>query len=85
MLRQYANGHTYGQGGRIHQDDYAEGTYTLLYYPRPEWPHDWDGETVFENGQGDVVAAVRPAPAGFARRRSEASRGPGRGCRLQVR
>src|SRR5271167_2562115 len=30
VRRQYANGHTYGLGGRPHKDD---GEFTLLYYP----------------------------------------------------
>lgn len=83
MLRQYANGHTYGQGGRLHQDDFDEGTYTLLYYPMPDWPDEWEGETIFENGRGDVVAAVRPAPNRailFDSRIPHAGRGPSRRC-----
>jgi len=36
VLRQYANGHTYGQGGLLHHDDKRPDTYTLLYYPMPE-------------------------------------------------
>ena len=39
--RQYANGHTYGLGGRPHFDDDRLGTYTLLYYPMLLWK---DGE-----------------------------------------
>ena len=62
VLRQYANGHTYGQGGRPHQDDAREGTYTLLYYPMPEWRRDWEGETMFYDHTGDIVHAVLPLP-----------------------
>lgn len=62
VLRQYANGHTYGQGGAVHTDDRGSGTYTLLYYPMPAWEKIWGGETVFENQEGDVLAVVRPAP-----------------------
>ena len=62
MLRQYANGHTYGLGGRSHQDDQRENTFTLLYYPMPVWEHLWDGETMYFNAAGDVLAAVRPQP-----------------------
>src|SRR5678816_2655891 len=38
VVRQYANGHTYGQGGSPHVDDYRPGAFTLLYYPMTEWP-----------------------------------------------
>ena len=60
VLRQYANGHTYGQGGRPHSDDRRPGTYTLLYYPMPEWRAEWDGETVFYDGNGEIASSVLP-------------------------
>jgi SM-20-related protein len=62
VARVYANGHTYGQGGRPHQDDNRPGAYTLLWYPMPEWRHDWDGETVFFEPGGEIARSVRPAP-----------------------
>jgi SM-20-related protein len=62
VLRQYANGHTYGLGGGIHQDDRKEDTYTLLYYPMLGWENNWDGETVYQDQNGEVVLAVKPAP-----------------------
>ncbi len=62
IIRQYANGHTYGQGGQVHQDDTREGACTLLYYPMPTWKHDWDGETMYFNAKGEVIAAIRPMP-----------------------
>src|SRR5271165_4180515 len=37
ILRVYANGHTYGLGGSAHVDDRRPASYTLLYYPNPEW------------------------------------------------
>jgi SM-20-related protein len=83
VLRQYANGHTYGQGGRLHQDDFSPGTYTLLYYPMPEWESDWDGETVFENGKGEIVASIRPLPNRavlFDSRIPHVGRAPSRQC-----
>src|SRR5256885_827095 len=61
-IRQYANGHTYGLGGAAHLDDVRPGSYTLLYYPMPEWKDGWDGETVFFDGAGEIAAAVRPRP-----------------------
>jgi hypothetical protein len=62
VLRQYANGHTYGLGGGVHLDDAREGTYTLLYYPMLKWETDWDGETIYQDHKVDVVLAVKPAP-----------------------
>jgi hypothetical protein len=83
VLRQYANGHTFGQGGRLHQDDFAPGTYTLLYYPMPAWEAEWEGETVFENGKGEIVASIRPAPNRallFDSRIPHLGRAPSRSC-----
>lgn len=62
VLTQYANGHTYGQGGLPHQDDTAPGTYTLLYYPMLEWQPMWEGETIFRKADGEVIAVVIPIP-----------------------
>lgn len=61
VLRQYANGHTYGQGGQLHHDDKRPDTHTLLYYPMPEWHVEWAGETVLYDGQGEIARAVLPA------------------------
>ena len=62
VVRQYANGHTFGQGGRAHRDDARAGCYTLLYYPMPEWLPEWEGETMFIDERGEVIAALRPEP-----------------------
>lgn len=62
VLRQYANGHTYGLGGGLHRDDVREGTYTLLYFPMVEWQSHWDGETIYQDERGEVLLAVKPAP-----------------------
>ncbi len=62
VVRQYANGHTYGQGGQPHRDDVREGTFTLLYYPMPEWRPEWEGETMFVDKNGEVITAVKPRP-----------------------
>ena len=62
VVRQYANGHTYGQGGQPHRDDVRDGTYTLLYYPMLEWRPDWEGETMFVDERGEVITAVKPRP-----------------------
>jgi SM-20-related protein len=62
MLRQYANGHTYGLGGGVHLDDDRERTYTLLYYPMLAWQTEWDGETVYQDQNGEVMLAVKPVP-----------------------
>jgi len=60
VLRQYANGHTYGQGGRPHRDDPRPGTFTLLYYPMAEWLSEWEGETMFIDERGEVITALKP-------------------------
>jgi len=62
VLRQYANGHTYGLGGRTHVDDTRLGHYTLLYYPMPAWDPAWGGETVFHRTNGEIALAVLPKP-----------------------
>lgn len=90
VARQYANGHTYGQGGRPHVDDSRAGTYTLLYYPMLEWRTEWEGETMFVNDQGEVIAAVKPEPnraVFFDSRIPHYGRAPGRlygGLRVTV-
>lgn len=83
VLRQYANGHTYGLGGQPHLDDDLPGTFTLLYYPNPEWKDGWDGETVYLDPSGDIAMAVRPRPnraVFFDSRIPHAGRAPGRQC-----
>jgi len=83
VVRQYANGHTYGQGGRPHQDDTRPGTWTLLYYPMQQWQPEWDGETVWVNPAGELIAAVRPTPnraVFFDSRILHAGRAPSRTC-----
>ncbi|MEM7194478.1 MAG: 2OG-Fe(II) oxygenase [Pseudomonadota bacterium] len=62
VIRQYANGHTYGLGGQVHADDTRAGSYTLLYYPMPEWQQIWQGETVYFDENGEIKTAVQPKP-----------------------
>jgi hypothetical protein len=83
VIRQYANGHTYGLGGQPHADDHRPGSYTLLYYPIQEWNDGWDGETVFFDEHGEIVRAVRPRPNRaivFDSRIPHAGRAPSRIC-----
>src|SRR5579872_4144695 len=83
VIRQYANGHTYGLGGQAHLDDDVPGSYTLLYYPNPEWKDGWDGETVFFDEAGEIALAVRPRPnrgVFFDSRILHAGRAPSRLC-----
>jgi hypothetical protein len=80
VLRQYANGHTYGLGGRPHHDD---GSFTLLYYPNPEWLDGWDGETVYYDRSGEIIFSVRPRPnrlVFFDASTVHAGRAPSRNC-----
>jgi hypothetical protein len=83
VARQYANGHTYGLGGQPHVDDTREGCYTLLYYPMPDWKPHWEGETLFYDRRGEVVAGVKPAPNRavlFDSRIPHSGRAPARSC-----
>lgn len=83
VIRQYANGHTYGLGGRPHLDDRKPGTFTLLYYPNPEWKDGWDGETVYYDEHGEIALAIRPRPnraVFFDSRIPHAGRAPSRLC-----
>lgn len=83
VVRQYANGHTYGLGGQPHVDDKREGTFTLLYYPMPQWRPDWEGETLFYDLRGEMIAGVKPAPNRailFDSRIPHSGRAPSRNC-----
>jgi hypothetical protein len=83
VIRQYANGHTYGLGGNPHFDDTRPDTFTLLYYPNPEWKDGWDGETVFYDASGEIAFSVRPRPnraVFFDSRIPHAGRAPSRLC-----
>ncbi len=62
VVRQYANGHTYGLGGQIHTDDQRAHFYTLLFYPMLTWDPGWGGETVFHQPNGDILASLLPRP-----------------------
>ena len=83
VARQYANGHTYGLGGRPHYDDVRPGTFTLLYYPMPKWEPVWEGETLFFTPTGHVAAGIAIAPNRgvlFDSRMSHSARAPSRDC-----
>ncbi len=83
VIRQYANGHTYGLGGQPHLDDLRPGTFTLLYYPMLEWDPSWQGETVFHDQTGEIAVAVTPRPNRavlFDARIPHAGRAPSRSC-----
>lgn len=83
VIRQYANGHTYGLGGASHHDDVRPGTFTWLYYPMLEWHDAWDGETVWYDGRSEVIRSVRPRPNRavlFDARIPHAGRAPSRAC-----
>jgi SM-20-related protein len=62
VLRQYANGHTFGQGGKAHTDDHREGSFTLLVYPMAEWRPEWEGDTVYFAPDGSIAQRVSPKP-----------------------
>ncbi|MBN8885149.1 MAG: hypothetical protein J0I77_05475 [Rudaea sp.] len=83
VVRQYANGHTFGLGGALHRDDGRSGTFTLLFYPHPEWKLEWEGETVFHRADGEIALASRVVPnraVFFDSRIFHAGRAPSRHC-----
>ena len=90
VVRQYANGHTYGQGGQPHRDDSREGTFTLLYYPMLEWQPEWEGETLFFDDRRQIIRSITPVPNSailFDSRTLHAGRAPSRsysGLRVTV-
>ena len=84
VIRTYANGHTFGQGGQAHRDDERPGTFTLLYYAMPAWDPTWQGETVFHDESGEIGRCVLPVPnraVFFDARIPHAGRAPSRECR----
>ncbi len=83
VVRQYANGHTYGLGGQPRIDDERPGCYTLLYCPMEEWKENWEGETVFYDEHGEIVLSVKPRPNRaifFDSRIPHVGRAPARAC-----
>ncbi len=56
--RCYANGQTANQSGSAHSDDDRPNTFTLLYYPNPEWHWSWNGALFFLDHIG-----MNPPPA----------------------
>jgi|APCry1669193181_1035450.scaffolds.fasta_scaffold66046_3 SM-20-related protein len=83
VVRQYANGHTYGQGGQPHVDDVREGCFTLLYYPMLQWHPLWEGETLFFDARSTPIAAIAPVPnrgVFFDSRIPHVGRAPSRLC-----
>lgn len=83
VVRQYANGHTFGLGGALHRDDGRPGTFTLLFYPHPEWKLEWEGETVFHRADGEIALASRVVPnraVFFDSRIFHVGRAPSRHC-----
>jgi SM-20-related protein len=83
VIRQYANGHTFGQGGKPHIDDDRPGCYTFLYYPMLEWQVGWEGETVFFGPQANILHSFQPRPNTallFDSRIIHMGRAPSRAC-----
>ena len=83
VVRQYANGHTYGLGGQPHVEDERPGCYTLLYYPMEKWEENWEGETIFYDDTGEILLSVQPRPNRaifFDSRIPHVDRAPARAC-----
>lgn len=49
----YANGHTYGLPGGIHQDGSHIKNRTFLFYANTNWLPQWNGKTGFILGEND--------------------------------
>lgn len=83
-VRVYANGHTYGCDGHIHDDSKRPGHFTSLYYAHPEWDPNWAGETLFyDAARSEIVKAVFPKPGRlihFNGNILHAARSPSRDC-----
>jgi hypothetical protein len=62
ILRQYARAATDGQVGGTHPEDGRPGSFTLLYFPMPQWCPEWLGEAAFMDANGAVLRAVPPLP-----------------------
>src|SRR5438105_4229966 len=59
-LRVYANGHTYGVEGYVHQDNKdTENYFSTIYYAHPVWHKNWAGDTVFYTPDGqDIIGSI---------------------------
>ncbi|MGJ4729261.1 2OG-Fe(II) oxygenase [Luteimonas sp. SDU101] len=84
-IRVYANAHTYGIEGYVHQDSADnENYFTAIYYAHNAWHPDWAGETAFVDREtGDVTSAVYPRPGRvilFRGSTPHVARSPSREC-----
>lgn len=57
----YANGHTFGTKGSLHQDWRDDRGRTFLFYANEMWNVDWGGKTIFDLGNGNYYFHV-PKP-----------------------
>lgn len=62
LLRAYANGHTYGTEGYVHQDSNQEDQLSSVYFSHDEWNPDWGAELQFYDENGDILMSVTPRP-----------------------
>jgi SM-20-related protein len=84
LERMYVNAYSYGDCPTVHQDNSAEGHFTVLYYANHEWNFNWSGETVFYNeARDEIIRAVYPRPGRivvFDSRIPHVAREPNRIC-----
>jgi len=84
-LRVYANAHTYGVEGYVHQDNKdTENYYSTIYYAHPVWHKNWCGDIVFYTPDGqDILRSVYPKPGravSFHGSIHHCARAPSRDC-----
>lgn len=60
VIRSYINAMTFGTEGYIHTDSKVDSDLSIVVYLNPEWHAGWAGETVFLDGEGDLVKSVLP-------------------------
>jgi Rps23 Pro-64 3,4-dihydroxylase Tpa1-like proline 4-hydroxylase len=52
----------YGDYAFIHNDTSRSGSISVLYYANPNWPKEWEGETIFYNPEKEpfLPIAIKP-------------------------
>lgn len=64
LERVHANSHLFGDHQHPHED-IVPGV-TALYFANPDWERDWQGETIFYDGDGEPRHALAPLPGRLA-------------------
>lgn len=62
LHRVYANGQTFGQHGRLHQDYSNAEQWTFLIYFNHQWDIHWGGHTIVKDLDEDKFYSFLPVP-----------------------